>query len=157
VRHSGLRGGSLQVVKAGRGATRVAGNSEGDVGLHSAAAWLCASLPVSGQQIGAAPMCMGTACLGTCRTSHMGGDVNRGPPCWQLAHCCWRTCSMPHLAVAAGHGKATAIAVAPLDLVNKVVDGAAGDVGKDLVQVEDGGDVCAAHTTAFDGAGGLCY
>lgn len=78
MRHSGLRGGLLQVVKAGRGATRVAGNGEGDVGLHSAAAWLCASLPVSGQQIGPAPMCMATSCLGTCHMSHMGGDVNRG-------------------------------------------------------------------------------
>ena len=46
MQHSGERGGSLQVVKAARGAIRIAGNSEGDVGLHTAAAWLCASAPM---------------------------------------------------------------------------------------------------------------
>ena len=99
----------------------------------------------------------GTSRTLTCHTSHMRVDFNRGRPCWQLAHCCWRTCYVPHLAGAAGHSKAAVIAVAPLDLVDKVVDGAAGNVGKDLVQVEDGGDVCAAHTAASDRAGGLLY
>ena len=64
------------------------------------------------------------------------------------AHMC--SCTMPHLAGAAGHGKAAAVAIAPLDLVDKVIEGAAGNIGKDVVQVEDGGDVCAAHTAVSD-------
>ena len=91
MQHNGLRGGLLQVVEARRGAIRIAGNSEGDVGLHTAAAWLCASPPMFGQQFGPAPVCVAILKSLTCHTSHMGGDINGGPPCWQLAHCCWRT------------------------------------------------------------------
>lgn len=57
---------------------------------------------------------------------------------------------MPHLAGAAGHSKAAVVAVAPLDLVDEVVDAVAGKVRKNRVQVEDGGDVCAACTAASD-------
>ncbi len=72
-----------------------------------------------------------------------------GTPC-QVESFCWRTCSMPHLAGAAGHSKAAVVAVAPLDLVDEVVDAVAGKVRKNRVQVEDGGDVCAACTAASD-------
>lgn len=124
----GVQGGLLQVVKAGRGALRVGEDGEGDVGLHSRSSIAVRATTLRcmfGRQLWPAPVCVGTAKTLTCHTSHEGGKVTRGTPC-QVESFCWRMCSIPHLAGAAGHGKAAVVAVAPLDLVDEVVDGAAG-------------------------------